>query len=98
MSAVLPRSSSDALVSAPRARRAPLAWVPLLLTALALAYLAVILFLPLAVVFVEALRRVFDFYRSALAEPDALAAFKLTLIAAAISMPLNLVFGICAAW
>jgi len=98
MSAVLPSSAADVLAGAPRVRRPLLVWVPLLLTVLALAYLAVILFLPLAVVFVEALRKGFDFYMSALAEPDALAAVKLTFIAAAISVPLNLVFGVCAAW
>jgi len=97
MSAVLPVIALDA-AAAPRTSRRPIAWVPLLLTVIALAYLAVILFLPLAVVFTEALRKGFEFYLNALAEPDALAAVKLTLIAAAIAVPFNLVFGVSAAW
>ncbi|HEX4326994.1 MAG TPA: sulfate ABC transporter permease subunit CysW [Burkholderiales bacterium] len=97
MSAVLPLAASD-VAAAPRVQRRGFSWVPLLLTVIALAYLAVILFLPLAVVFTEALRKGFDFYLNALAEPDALAAIKLTVIAAAIAVPLNLVFGVSAAW
>ena len=85
-------------ITATRAKRSPVAWVPILLTGLALAYLALVLFLPMAVVFVEGLRKGLDFYLNALAEPDALAAMKLTLLAAAIAVPLNLVFGVCAAW
>ncbi|HEY4374020.1 MAG TPA: sulfate ABC transporter permease subunit CysW [Burkholderiales bacterium] len=83
--------------AAPRTHR-PIAWVPLVLTGVALAYLAVILFLPLAVVFTEALRKGLRFYLDALAEPDAWSAVKLTLGAAAIAVPLNLVFGVAAAW
>ena len=98
MSAVLPASPAASIAAPARARREPLTWVPLLLTGLALAYLALVLFLPLAIVFIEALRKGFYFYLSALAEPDALEAIKLTLIAAAISVPLNLVFGVSAAW
>jgi len=98
MSAVLPASPAASIAAPARARREPLTWVPLLLTGLALAYLALVLFLPLAIVFIEALRKGFSFYLSALAEPDALEAIKLTLIAAAISVPLNLVFGVSAAW
>jgi sulfate transport system permease protein len=81
-----------------RKPKAAIAWVPALLIGLALAYLALVLFLPLAVVFVEGLRKGFSFYLDALSEPDALAAIKLTLIAAAISVPLNLVFGVAASW
>jgi sulfate/thiosulfate transport system permease protein len=54
--------------------------------------------LPLAAVFTEALRKGFDAYWAALKEPDAWSAIKLTLIAAAIAVPLNLVFGVSAAW
>jgi sulfate transport system permease protein len=56
------------------------------------------LFVPLVAVFVEAFKKGWDVYLAAIVEPDALAAIKLTLIAAAISVPLNLVFGVCAAW
>ncbi|MDB5581265.1 MAG: sulfate transporter permease subunit CysW [Bradyrhizobium sp.] len=97
MAAVLPVIATGAAAK-PRAGRQAVAWVPPLLTGIALIYLAVILFLPLGVVFAEALRKGFEFYLDALAEPDALAAVKLTLIAAAISVPLNLVFGVSAAW
>jgi sulfate transport system permease protein len=66
--------------------------------ALALGFFALFLLLPLATVFTEALRKGFDVYLAALTEPDAVAALKLTLIAAAIAVPLNLVFGVWAAW
>jgi len=56
------------------------------------------LFVPLLAVFTEALRKGFETYISALVDPDALSAIKLTLIAAAIAVPLNLVFGVAAAW
>jgi sulfate/thiosulfate transport system permease protein len=74
------------------------AWVRRVLIAVALAFLAVFLFVPLVAVFVEALKKGVAVYLAALAEPDALAAIRLTLIAAAISVPLNLVFGVAAAW
>ncbi len=60
--------------------------------------MSLFLFIPLAAVFTEALRKGFETYIAALVEPDALSAIKLTLIAAAISLPLNLVFGVAAAW
>ena len=74
------------------------AWLRWLLIAIALAFLSVFLFVPLAAVFTEALRKGFEAYVHAISEPDALAAIKLTLIAAAIAVPLNLVFGVAAAW
>ncbi len=72
--------------------------VTLLLIGVALVYLTLFLGLPLVAVFVEALRKGFDLYWSALHEPDALAAIRLTLITAAIAVPANLVFGVAAAW
>ncbi len=74
------------------------AWVRRVLIAVALAFLAVFLFVPLVAVFVEALKKGVAVYLAALAEPDAVSAIRLTLIAAAISVPLNLVFGVAAAW
>ena len=68
------------------------------LIALTLVFLSLFLFMPLAAVFTEALRQGFSPYFAALVEPDALSAIKLTLIAAAISLPLNIVFGVSAAW
>ncbi len=69
-----------------------------LLTGLALAFLALFLVVPLVAVFVQALEKGLDTYWAAISEPDALAAIRLTLLTAAISVPLNLVFGIAAAW
>jgi len=69
-----------------------------ILIALALAFLAVFLLLPLITVFSEALRQGVGAYLAGISSPDALAAIRLTLIAAAIAVPLNLVFGIAASW
>ena len=83
MSARLPHRSA-------RARRA--------LIALALAFIGFFLVLPLVAVFAEALAKGLATYGTALVEPDAVSAIKLTLLVAAISVPLNVVFGLCAAW
>ena len=63
-----------------------------------LLFLSLFLFIPLAAVFTEALRKGFETYFAAIVEPDAVSAIQLTLIATAISVPLNLVFGVSAAW
>ena len=73
-------------------------WAARTLTAAVLAFLAVFLVLPLAVVLTEALRRGFEAYGAALLDADALAAVRLTLLVAAIAVPLNAVFGLAAAW
>ncbi len=73
-------------------------WVRTLLIGLALAFLTVFLFVPLAFVFHEALRKGFGVYLRAITDPDAVAAVKLTLLAAGIAVPLNLLFGVAAAW
>ena len=70
----------------------------LTLIALALGFMTLFLFIPLVTVFHEAFKKGWDVYIAAITEPDAVAAMKLTLIAAAISVPLNLVFGVAAAW
>ena len=64
----------------------------------ALAYLVLILLLPLAAVFAEAFRQGWGAFEAAVVEPDALAAIRLTLLVAAIAVPFNLVFGVAAAW
>jgi sulfate transport system permease protein len=74
------------------------AWVRWTLIGLALAFLTLFLFVPLAAVFYEALRKGAGVYFASIAEPDALAAIRLTLTAAAIAVPLNVVFGVAAAW
>ncbi|MGE4372377.1 MAG: sulfate ABC transporter permease subunit CysW [Xanthobacter sp.] len=83
---------------APRPVRTEPVTVRVLLTLLALGFLALFIGLPLIVVFVEALKRGWDAYFSALLDPDALAAIRLTLIVAAISVVANLLFGLVAAW
>jgi len=90
----LPASANPA---AHRTRGEP-AWVRWLLTATALLFLVGFLFMPLAVVFSQALAKGWSTYWHALGDRNALAAVRLTLIAAFISVPLNLVFGITAAW
>jgi sulfate/thiosulfate transport system permease protein len=73
-------------------------WVRLTLIGIALAFMVLFLMLPLAAVFAEALRKGWGAYWEALKEPDAWSAIRLTLIIAAIAVPLNLVFGVAAAW
>ena len=73
-------------------------WVRWLLIAAALLFLLSFLLLPLIAIFTEALRNGVGVYWQALQDPDALAAIRLTLLVAAISVPLNLVFGVSAAW
>jgi sulfate/thiosulfate transport system permease protein len=82
--------------SNPATREAP--WVRWTLLTLGLGFFALFLILPLVAVFTEALRKGFDVYLAALIEEDALSAIKLTLIATVIAVPLNLVFGVSAAW
>ncbi|GAB3450136.1 sulfate ABC transporter permease subunit CysW [Insolitispirillum peregrinum] len=62
------------------------------------AFLALFLFMPLVLVFAQALSSGLGAYFAALIEPDAWAALKLTLLVAVISVPLNLIFGLAAAW
>jgi len=73
-------------------------WVQVLLISIALAFMTLFLFVPLVTVFFEAFKKGVDVYLAAITEPDALSAIKLTLIATLISVPLNLVFGLAAAW
>lgn len=68
------------------------------LIGLALAFLALVLLLPLLAVFVEAFRKGPEEFLLSLNDPDTFAAIRLTLTVAAIAVPLNLVFGIVAAW
>jgi sulfate transport system permease protein len=69
-----------------------------LLTAVALGFLALFLVVPLLAVFVQAFEKGWSAYLSALREPMALSALKLTLLTAGIAVPLNLLFGVAAAW
>jgi sulfate/thiosulfate transport system permease protein len=90
MSAVHPIRARAATTESP--------WVRRTLIAAALGFLFLFLLLPLAAVFAEALAKGWGAYLAALREPDAWAAIRLTLLVAAIAVPLNLVFGVAAAW
>jgi len=74
------------------------AMIRALLIGLALVFMALMLILPVVVVFTEALRKGVSIYFAAFSDPDALAAIQLTLMVAAISVPLNTIFGIAASW
>jgi sulfate transport system permease protein len=73
-------------------------WIRRSLIGLALTFMFLFLVLPLAAVFTEALRKGLDAYLQALQDPDAWSAIRLTLLTAAVAVPLNLVFGVAAAW
>ena len=88
--AVAPRNLPDATTEP--------TWVKWTLILTALAFLTLFLFVPLATVFAEAFKKGVGVYLAAITDPDALSAIKLTLIAAGVSVPLNLAFGIAAAW
>ncbi len=94
---------SDAILSAaalPRARAAPGdgALARIILIGVALSFLVLFLALPLAIVFIEAFTRGWSAYWAGLNDPDSLAAIRLTLLVAAIAVPLNVVIGIAGAW
>jgi sulfate transport system permease protein len=102
---ILAKPAGPGTIAEAQQRTIPLArptaeprWVRLVLLGVAATYLTVFLFLPLAAVIVEALRKGFGPYFAALVEPDALASIRLTLLAAAIAVPLNVVFGLAASW
>ena len=73
-------------------------WSNGLLIAVALLFLAANLALPLVTVFVQAFAHGWDAYRTAVSDPDALAAIRLTLLVAGIAVPLNIVIGLAASW
>jgi sulfate/thiosulfate transport system permease protein len=88
------------LVSQPRGFAVTTERVPvrIVLITVGVVFLVVFLLLPLAAVFVEAFRAGIGGYFSAITEPDAVAAIKLTLLVAAIAVPANLIFGLAASW
>jgi sulfate transport system permease protein len=97
----LPLAPPQATSTAPRPIRAAThepVWVKWALVAVALAFLTFFLFIPLTLVFVEAFKKGVDVYLAAITDSDALDAIKLTLLAAGISVPMNLAFGMAAAW
>jgi len=90
------RAPTPRVGARPVTQDAPLA--RLLVIGIAVAFLALFLFAPLAVVFVEAFAKGFAKFLTAFDDPDALAAIRLTLIIAAIAVPANTLFGLAAAW
>ena len=74
------------------------AWVRRTLIGAALLFLTLFLFVPLIAVFVQAFAKGLDVYWAALTDADAFSALRLTLLSAVVSVPLNLVFGVAAAW
>jgi sulfate transport system permease protein len=100
MSAVLTPPASGLTIAPPALRSATTepVWVRRTLIGVALVFLTLFLFVPLGTVFYEALKKGWGVYLAAIIEPDALSAVKLTLITAAIAVPMNLVFGVAAAW
>ena len=86
---MIARSADRARIAAPG---------PLLLLLVALVWLGLVIGAPLAVIFSEALAKGVDQFLAAFKEPDALAAIRLTLIVAGVTVPLNAVFGVAAAW
>ncbi|MCK6486124.1 MAG: sulfate ABC transporter permease subunit CysW [Phycisphaerae bacterium] len=89
---------SAAIGHKPSAATAEPAWTRRLLISISLGFLGLFLLAPLLVVFAEALRGGVRAYVAAFADPDARAAIRLTLLVAGISVPVNLVFGVMAAW
>lgn len=73
-------------------------WVKWLLITIALLFLGLFLILPLITVFLQAFDKGLDVYMAAITQPEALSAIKLTLLVALISVPVNAMFGIAAAW
>ncbi|MFZ6850028.1 sulfate ABC transporter permease subunit CysW [Undibacterium sp. RuRC25W] len=73
-------------------------WIRYALMLAAFGFLTLFLFVPLVAVFIEAFKKGWQVYLDSITEPDALSAIRLTLIAAGIAVPLNLVFGVAAAW
>ncbi len=94
LSAFFPSAAPEA--QRPATRDTP--WLRWSLTGVALLFVAGFLVIPLTAVFAEALRKGAEVYWAALVDPDALAALRLTLTAAVIAVPLNVVFGVAAAW
>jgi sulfate transport system permease protein len=91
-----PRSRATRFEDSPAAREPVL--VKWIITTISLAFFASFLLLPLLAVFAEAMRKGWAAYLAAITQPDALSSVRLTLLAAAVAVPLNMLFGIAAAW
>ena len=102
MAVAAPAPPAPAAVAAPpvavRAALTEPRWVRAVLITLALGFIGLFLLVPLAAVFYEALRKGLGAYFESFRDPAALAAIKLTLLAAGIAVPANIVFGLAASW
>ncbi len=98
MTADLDLSKNYAIPPAGSSRGKEKTWVKPTLIGIAIGYLAVILFIPTVNVFYQAFKKGFEPFLSNLTSPDFLSAAKLTLLIALIVVPINTVFGLCAAW
>jgi sulfate/thiosulfate transport system permease protein len=97
MSAIAYPINEAKAVERPQALRDP-DWVRWSLTAVAVGFIVLFLCLPLGIVIIEAFSKGWQTYWSALTQPDAQAAMQLTLLTALVTVPLNTVFGVAAAW
>jgi sulfate transport system permease protein len=93
--AIAARNRNEEWKASLTSERALVRWM---LIALALGYLTLFLFIPLAAVFTEALKNGLAAYFASFQDPDALAAIRLTFLTASLAVPLNMAFGIAAAW
>jgi sulfate/thiosulfate transport system permease protein len=103
MSAAVPSERANASArrltrSGPRVSTAEAGWARWSLIVVSIGFLTLFLFVPLAAVFAEALRKGWTAYWGSFRDPHCLAAIRLTLLVAAIAVPLNLVFGLAASW
>ncbi|RVU35489.1 sulfate ABC transporter permease subunit CysW [Rheinheimera riviphila] len=96
-SVVIDNTNSTARITIRQATAEPL-WLKVLLTTLALSFLTLFLLLPLVIVFGEAFAKGWQVYVASITEPAAAHAIKLTLLAAAIAVPCNVIFGLGASW
>lgn len=90
--------NTSAATVIPQTHREPVEWIPYILIGITLLVITLFLFLPLSVVLIEAFAKGVQAYWTALSAPDTLSAMRLTLLVAAISLPLTTLFGISAAW
>ncbi|MFT4191744.1 MAG: sulfate ABC transporter permease subunit CysW [Comamonas sp.] len=98
MSGILTSAARPSAQRVARVNTTESPWVRRILIGIALVFLALFLVLPLLTVFTEALRKGWEAYLSAIDEPDAWSAIRLTLLTAFFSVVINLVFGVAAAW
>jgi sulfate transport system permease protein len=91
-------ASTDEVAARMRHATSEPAWARALITAIAIVFLGVFLLIPLAAVFTEALRQGVRVYLAAITKAEARSAIRLTLVTAAVAVPLNLIFGLAASW